>query len=225
MFMRPSASKEERKAWPVLPIEPVKPTNDKLCEISVDRCFGVEFAKHDGKLWSVDEVFKRVAFEDVECGDCLILALVGKSGSRGISAFLPPSSSTTSSPATCSDFKSTVDGVKDYRNLTTFPNHFNTSNIRAQAICQIHRYAFTIGLTPTTFIPMQQPSSVVTALSRISARFAQSYGANIKQKETAMLTLNDDMTSDRMSRLVGVVLKRFFELEWPIPTRWEKVPP
>lgn len=38
---------------------------------------------------SSSDLFKRIAFEDVHCGDCLIPALLGQSGSKGLNAFLP----------------------------------------------------------------------------------------------------------------------------------------
>lgn len=39
--------------------------------------------------WEADSVFKRVAFEQPQCGDCLIMGLLGISGLSGLEAFLP----------------------------------------------------------------------------------------------------------------------------------------
>nr|QBH67505.1 hypothetical protein UE_1439 [Ustilago esculenta] len=61
------------------------------CELDLDRCLVRPFGEvlQRGKLgW--EEVFKRFAYADVGCGDCLIQHLVGQSGERGLSAFLPP---------------------------------------------------------------------------------------------------------------------------------------
>ncbi|SPO32344.1 uncharacterized protein UTRI_02901 [Ustilago trichophora] len=61
------------------------------CELNLDRCLLQPFSEklQSGKLgW--EEVFKRFAHADVACGDCLIHHLVGQSGERGLSAFLPP---------------------------------------------------------------------------------------------------------------------------------------
>jgi hypothetical protein len=57
-----------------------KGTETQHCKIDVSKCFAGD---------SVIEVFKRVAFEQPECGDCLIAHLISRSGSTGLSAFLP----------------------------------------------------------------------------------------------------------------------------------------
>ncbi|KAK0496003.1 hypothetical protein EDD18DRAFT_1390447 [Armillaria luteobubalina] len=56
-----------------------------LCEISWNQCF-----EKDGRpIESASEFFVRVAFENVNCGDCIIRALLIASGSLGLSEFLP----------------------------------------------------------------------------------------------------------------------------------------
>lgn len=60
----------------------------KSCSIDMDRCFGPSFADPSA-VEPADELFKRLAFERPECGDCLIKALVSASGPRGLEAFLP----------------------------------------------------------------------------------------------------------------------------------------
>ncbi|KAK0192662.1 hypothetical protein F5146DRAFT_1191389, partial [Armillaria mellea] len=56
-----------------------------LCEISWNQCF-----EKDGRpIESASEFFVRVAFENVNCGDCIIRALMIASGPLGLSEFLP----------------------------------------------------------------------------------------------------------------------------------------
>ncbi|CAG7849530.1 SubName: Full=Uncharacterized protein {ECO:0000313/EMBL:CCA71576.1} [Serendipita indica DSM 11827] len=53
------------------------------CTIEWDTCF-------DAEIHSASDMFKQVAFEKRECGDCLLKALVRASGDIGLSALLPP---------------------------------------------------------------------------------------------------------------------------------------
>ncbi|SNX82064.1 uncharacterized protein MEPE_00770 [Melanopsichium pennsylvanicum] len=85
--------------WPDFVDDPsLHPTNEwhnrrferSACELDVDRCLLTPFAGllEGGKVeW--EQVFKHLSYTDVNCGDCLIHHLVGQSGSRGLSAFLP----------------------------------------------------------------------------------------------------------------------------------------
>jgi hypothetical protein len=71
------------------------PTVDKgdglPCAIRLDQCFGREFLdlSDESSTVSASETLKRVAFERTECGDCLIVLLLAKSGEMGLEAFLP----------------------------------------------------------------------------------------------------------------------------------------
>lgn len=76
------------KEWPASPLT-ASPSSDPVCELDVRSCFGDKFSSLDEGEVDVSSVFKRVAFEQTQCGDCLIALLVGKSGVRGLEAFLP----------------------------------------------------------------------------------------------------------------------------------------
>ncbi|KIJ52434.1 hypothetical protein M422DRAFT_222969 [Sphaerobolus stellatus SS14] len=52
-----------------------------LCDIQFEKCIN--------GASSASEAFKKMAFEDVQCGDCVISALRSASGRLGLSAFLP----------------------------------------------------------------------------------------------------------------------------------------
>ncbi|CDU23167.1 uncharacterized protein SPSC_01797 [Sporisorium scitamineum] len=60
------------------------------CQLDLNQCLVKPFAQllQSGKLeW--ERIFKQFAYVDGACGDCLIHHLVGQSGERGLSAFLP----------------------------------------------------------------------------------------------------------------------------------------
>ncbi|PWZ01779.1 hypothetical protein BCV70DRAFT_204568 [Testicularia cyperi] len=61
-----------------------------MCELA-PACIQ-EFAANYDKSPSVNALFKRFTFQHWGCGDCLIHHLVGKSGEKGLSAFLPGAS-------------------------------------------------------------------------------------------------------------------------------------
>lgn len=66
----------------------------EACDIDLEKCFGSD--KFGTSAYSGDSsttsLFKRVAFEHPECGDCITVALLAKSGERGLEAFLPKES-------------------------------------------------------------------------------------------------------------------------------------
>lgn len=80
-----------------------------LCTLRRQECFGSSVA---GK--SMDEVFKYVAFDNSDCGDCLAHALVYASGEKGLDAFLPRSISTASSQ---SNVNKQYDEEEDLRHI------------------------------------------------------------------------------------------------------------
>lgn len=59
------------------------------CELKLDQCFVKPFGDLQSGKVSWEDVFKRFAYLETSCGDCLIHHLVGQSGERGLSAFLP----------------------------------------------------------------------------------------------------------------------------------------
>ena len=59
------------------------------CALDILECFGPGFLGDGGEALGIDEVFRRVAFEEPRCGDCVITLLLGRSGARGLGAFLP----------------------------------------------------------------------------------------------------------------------------------------
>lgn len=57
----------------------------RFCSLNIQQCFRPSEILQDSS-----DLFKHIAFAQPECGDCLILALLGASGTQGLEAFLPP---------------------------------------------------------------------------------------------------------------------------------------
>lgn len=70
----------------------LRPPPPKTCKFDVSACLPPDFWT-DTPLPSAD-MFTHLAFVHPACGDCLIDALVAASGSKGLSAFLPPADKT-----------------------------------------------------------------------------------------------------------------------------------
>ena len=86
----PDRSRSSGPIWPVLVSEAGR--TEPICTLHIDQCFALEFLSAANKTdMSVLDTFQRIAFAQPECGDCIIALLVGKSGPRGLEAFLPAS--------------------------------------------------------------------------------------------------------------------------------------
>ena len=62
-----------------------------VCDINIYECFGsLDFSSPSFKGDSSSQsLFKRMAFEKPQCGDCAIVVLLAQSGDKGLEAFLP----------------------------------------------------------------------------------------------------------------------------------------
>ncbi|KAK4683943.1 hypothetical protein P7C73_g6265, partial [Tremellales sp. Uapishka_1] len=69
-----------------LPANPERPA--ETCDFVLSQCLPVGFF-NTTTPHPADSIFKRLAFEQPNCGSCLIDALVAASGSKGLKAFLP----------------------------------------------------------------------------------------------------------------------------------------
>ncbi|GAA5859727.1 hypothetical protein JCM1840_006427 [Sporobolomyces johnsonii] len=191
------------------------------CTLELERCFGEDFLS-TRKSPSSAKVFRRVAFEHTACGDCAIVALVGKSGPSGLSAFLPPpspspSSSTANDPpfTPLSLFSPTLkDHSSPSSSAFALPSPASAAWIRQRAIHQILRYSYILGDSSSNFQSMRQPRLVQLVLDQLSD--------DARDKPT-FLTLNDDFVSDLAAARADAYLKRFFESQWPDPSPYELV--
>lgn len=136
------------------------PQNKAFCEIDLEVCFG-NFTIGQPS----EKVFKRISFENVGCGDCLVAKIVGESGlSNGLEFALPSSSSTTqNSWTTLRFFEGFLRGFgKRGREVKGFGNQKRWEDLkvlgtrkgkgkREMGIKLLKKYSYVIGNTPNTF--------------------------------------------------------------------------
>ncbi|KAG9096263.1 hypothetical protein FRC06_008862 [Ceratobasidium sp. 370] len=126
-----------------------------VCEIELERCFGA----HE----SASRTFQRIAFEEpAACGDCIIRALVNRSGKRGLAAFLPsvPSGDPNPSATTPTLPVSAKWQDTDFRLSSVLkPTSLDRTNVRGAVLRMLQRYRFIIGETPFMFAIVTDPQS------------------------------------------------------------------
>ncbi|MBW0485132.1 hypothetical protein O181_024847 [Austropuccinia psidii MF-1] len=169
-----------------------------ICELNLTVCFPNE----SSPLW--EGVLKRVAFEEPQCGDCLIALLVGKQ-KKGMASFLPPFSSRarwlrlrSSKNAHLSAFASVGNDWKKtrfYSNQTAHARRFLGSSQlladpRMWALRNIQRYQYVLGDTWSEFHTMTSPISTKGVLERLYREYVHSQGRKLNRKGL-MLTMND----------------------------------
>ncbi|KAM0755806.1 hypothetical protein T439DRAFT_308229 [Meredithblackwellia eburnea MCA 4105] len=221
--------------WPVQPTDSSAAPNAVACNLDIPGCLGSDFLS-ETKAFGTNSVFKRVAFEFPLCGDCAVLQLVGKSGPRGLSAFLPEVEvvnkdtkeeetyrrSETRSASSIKKVRPLGDCAKVFSEID-FVDPSTTRARRARAARLIHRYSYIIGSTDSRFIPMRDSGPLITALCSVNSKFAEFYHhPPSKDKAPTFLTLNDDIVSVRSSNMINEVLHQFFLDVWPIPSSFEK---
>ncbi|KAF7313346.1 hypothetical protein HMN09_00490200 [Mycena chlorophos] len=161
------------------------------CVIDVRRCL----APGTGTAL---EVFRRVAFEMPECGDCLIAHVVGLSGDAGLGGFLPS--------------KERVDAVGmqlEYAKRwedTQFPSGLG----RRAATRMIQRYSYVLGKSPIEFLAIKRSGDIKKL-------------ANITKNSTAFFALNDDLYNPTQIDQLDAALETWFEERWgDVRPWWEK---
>lgn len=121
-----------------------------ICSIPIELCFGSDdfiLETFTGDR-SSSNLFKRMAFENPQCGDCLIVALLGTSGSTGLNAFLPEEGTSESSkplttvPPMLGDLGKEWQAV-DY-SLQTVLRH-EPYSARDVSVRLIQRYSYVMG--------------------------------------------------------------------------------
>ncbi|KAG8688788.1 hypothetical protein FRC09_012730 [Ceratobasidium sp. 395] len=187
------------------------------CEIDFERCFGA----HD----SASRTFQRVAFEEpIACGDCIIRALVNKSGERGLKAFLPSSSSanptTVTSTAPIALPISSKRQEADFRLTSVLEStNLGDTNIRETILRMLQRYRFVIDLidepdnhpgeTPFMFAIVTDPHSAEQNVQAIES-----------DESLAIVCVNDNVAEgdDRVREILG----EWMSGRWNESAGWER---
>jgi hypothetical protein len=109
--------------------------NQIACTLNLLDCFGDIFMAQEGSGVSVQDILKRISFEKPLCGDCIISSLLGASGQKGLSAFLPQPS-----PITQPSKRIALSMSKTWRDA-----QYDTSGGRTRAISLLQRYSYVLG--------------------------------------------------------------------------------
>ncbi|GAA6049513.1 hypothetical protein JCM3770_000824 [Rhodotorula araucariae] len=205
----------------IRPVAPVNATDGAtaraaICAIDFDECFGAAFLASTAAL-PVDDVLRRVAYEAPQCGDCVILALVGRSGSTGLSAFLPscPTSAPPQRAIAPPVLFSPEPRFASVSLAAVAPSAPRTcASARALATRRILRYAYTLGDSESQFVSMRQALPVPVMLRRPGW---------VEEKEMpTFLTLNDDFATPQVANRADEHLARWFKAQWPDPSPYER---
>lgn len=185
-------------------------------------------------LRTTNDILKRFAFETRDCGDCLIMHLVGRSGKKGLQAFLPSANSTFPTHAVDRksdhvdrDASATAPATAYHLPLTA--NYANTnfslaavmadnkldngqaSDRRTFVLHLLTRYSYSIGTAPGGFEMLRTAYGAERQLNRLTVQ--------TKAKKYAFLCINDDIVED--APLVKQTMRNYFHAVWPgNSTRW-----
>lgn len=142
----------------------------QMCAIVHSECFGSLDADE-----TASDFFKRIAFENPKCGDCIIPALIDASGVTGIHKFLPRHSS---EPIYEDDDEGPARTVPPHLPLTST---WKTTNFSISDVIQpdtvgpsmtlrtwcgrlIQRYSYVLGSTGSEFFKVEREDSFVSKL-------------------------------------------------------------
>ncbi|GAA5866218.1 hypothetical protein JCM3774_004122 [Rhodotorula dairenensis] len=212
----PGRARGSGPIWPLLAVQQGR--TEPICTLDFDQCFGSDFLSlgDEAEVSAVD-VYRRVAFAKPECGDCVIALLVGKSGPRGLEAFLPPSTDAQNAVRTelVQPIAIGLETTK-WRDLVVDLPATDLNARRQQATALIQRYAYTLGDTPSFFYPVRAGGDALThRLEEITDPG--------RADRPALVALNDDVGSVRPGTLddIDLRLERWFQQTWPVPSPWE----
>ncbi|KIM72381.1 hypothetical protein PILCRDRAFT_741928 [Piloderma croceum F 1598] len=192
----------KNNGWPHY--RPGDNNNQVACTLNLFDCFGDAFMA-EGDAVSVQEVFKRVSFEQPLCGDCIISSLLGASGQNGLSAFLPPPTSSTQSSV-----RVALSMSKNWRDA-----EYDTSGGRIRAVSLLRRYSYVLGDSPAELVPISKSDVTSKRLDGILSAIKDPGGP-------AFVVLNDDMsdrTSPKDADAMNRLMWRWMEALWPEKVR------
>ncbi|KDE04057.1 hypothetical protein MVLG_05496 [Microbotryum lychnidis-dioicae p1A1 Lamole] len=184
------------------------PPRSSACTIGdLSVCFPKDFLdpENNSKM-SVDETFRRLAFEQPKCGDCFIVQLLAKSGELGLNKFLPGAVKQDEEDAGIP--VEVIGGAeKKWHDVTSFRGDLKGFTQRQRAVSLIQRYSYTIADTSTRFHSMRFPSALMRDLAALS------------RIRPALIALNDDVSGETST--IDDILETWFKKEFPVPTIWE----
>ncbi|KAI4784980.1 hypothetical protein E4T52_00029 [Aureobasidium sp. EXF-3400] len=205
----------------------------QACVINRSTCFGAS-----SKDETASDFFKRIAFENHECGDCIITALIGASGTSGIDKFLPDhhagtdpelrTDAVTSPPhlPLTSDWTTT-----DFSMTYAIPNGSLRSDMTLRTWCirLIQRYSYVLGSVESDLYKVERASDLEAKVSEIELTLQEDGEMDAGPKDRdwrsrmgwargplTFLCLNDDIKdTGKLRDRIDELLVTFFDRMWP----------
>ncbi|TKY86618.1 hypothetical protein EX895_004257 [Sporisorium graminicola] len=184
-----------------------------VCQISLSKCFAPQASAGE----SADSLFRRIAFAQASCGDCILAALLHASGASGISAFLPPPSATLHVAPSFIDLGSRahLPLTPDWRTsnfslASILPPHPQGKQISLRTWCTrlIQRYQYVLGSTPSTFYKVEYASRLPGQLKAVDDTLATA-------EPTTYVCLNDDIKEGAEgTRKLNGIMHEWFASHW-----------
>lgn len=211
-----------------------KPGSGRFCSIDPEWCFGGNWTHPPTS--STSDVFKRAAFEEPKCGDCVIAAFLGES-SRGLEAFLPPSPQTPLQQAkkTGSQSKLKEEALltasmespilplsrdwhdTDFALSKVLPRRMSSRDFATSLLL---RYSYVMGGQKARLIMVHNEFEGRWQLGRIKPETSfLSLGKMFSPKTPSFVGINDDIEQDEAE--INQMLHGWFNMHWPEPLDWE----
>ncbi|KAJ9094331.1 hypothetical protein QFC19_008017 [Naganishia cerealis] len=192
------------------------------CKIDLYDCFGSAFL--GGDTVSSADMFKRLAFERYQCGDCLIMALVNRSGKRGLSAFLPDKDQVVASSSSSltdmeqpphlpltKSWEATDFALGSVLKAAPGTERDGQVNLRTWTVLLLSRYMYISGVSPSHFASLKQPLQAADTFTYLR-----------QNPQLGMICLNDDEADDAADK-IGGLLHDWLEERWGgIQAWWER---
>ncbi|RHZ86594.1 hypothetical protein Glove_48g72 [Diversispora epigaea] len=173
------------------------PPSKRKCKIDFVYCFGKDFMNERIKSVDVKNIFNRIAYERLECGDCIIQHIVKSSGDLGLESFLPP-------PPIKKSFQSnTYDTLKSCGKFDL--------DYRSFAISQLYKYSYVIGENSFSFILLRNFRLSLKDLKKLES-------ANPKP---SIFCINDNVISDNELNQIKNLFKEFMGNYYKTPNEYE----
>ncbi len=172
------------------------------------------------------DFFRMVAFELPDCGDCILASIVGRSGSVGLSAALPPKNAVFPGKKAATPAEKQVPHLPLQRYFgarSTGRKNSKKPDFSAQAVAAslgwsgeskrafanrlLMRYSYVLGHSRTEFLMAgNEPKGMATRLAEVDA-----------EPDLALMCINDDIKDHEHNKDPDTVHK-WFEARWPTDT-------
>ncbi|KAG0209473.1 Xanthine phosphoribosyltransferase 1 [Mortierella sp. NVP41] len=217
---------------------------DRTCIFDLDFCLGPLFLNRQGTVTKkvAEKTFKRLAFEEFHCGDCLLQIAMQSDRGTGMNMFPLPHATTTTTttvpPATTfaanlrhhrrdhstqddvrqrlQDAKSSIAYSEYKRGVSAvLPSESIHPKARLRIIQDLYRYNFVIGESDSFFVTrgdLEKTQGYMWYLGRIRDH----------DKKLHVVCLNDGIVEEENGAEVRALLNNFLEDRYGDPMPWEK---